>query len=82
MDAATTWLRRLQKQGIPTAVYYPRSLQEQTAFCGYPVSKAGAPIAERLAREVLSLPMHPYLTSHQQDRIIDAIVSTLHGGAP
>ena len=69
----------LQKQGIPTAVYYPRPLQQQTAFSVYPVSKAGAPVAEQLAKEVLSLPMHPYLAPHQQDRIIEAIVSALHG---
>ena len=71
----------LQKQGIPTAVYYPRPLQQQTAFSVYPVSKAGAPVAEQLAKEVLSLPMHPYLAPHQQDRIVEAIVSALHGQA-
>ena len=71
----------LQKQGIPTAIYYPRPLQQQTAFSVYPVSKAGAPVAEQLAKEVLSLPMHPYLAPHQQDRIIEAIVSALHGQA-
>jgi dTDP-4-amino-4,6-dideoxygalactose transaminase len=69
----------LQKRGIPTAVYYPRPLHEQTAFSVYPVSKAGVPVAERLAMEVLSLPMHPYLAAHQQDRIIDAIVSAVNG---
>lgn len=68
----------LKMQGIPTAVYYPRSLQEQTAFSCYPLSKAGAPVAERLARNVLSLPMHPYLVPHQQDRIINSVVSALH----
>lgn len=68
----------LERQGIPTAVYYPRSLQEQKAYAHFPVSKAGAPNSERLPREVLSLPMHPYLEPHQQDRIIAAITDALH----
>ena len=68
----------LQRQGISTAVYYPRSLQEQQAYRHFPVSKEGAPNSERLPREVLSLPMHPYLEPHQQNRIVAAIIDTLH----
>ncbi len=63
----------LQQAGIPTAIYYPRALHEQTAYRRFPVSRAGTPISVRLAREVLSLPMHPYLTIAQQDRVIVAV---------
>jgi dTDP-4-amino-4,6-dideoxygalactose transaminase len=67
----------LKANGIPTAVYYPRPLHHQAAYRGYPVSKEGVPISERLSLEVLSLPMHPYLEPPQQHRIIDAIVKSM-----
>ena len=67
----------LKAEGIPTAVYYPRPLHQQSAYRSYPVSAAGVPVSERLSLEALSLPMHPYLEPAQQDRIIDAIVRSM-----
>jgi dTDP-4-amino-4,6-dideoxygalactose transaminase len=67
----------LKAQGIPTAIHYPRPLHEQTAYSRYPVAGNGCPVAEELAREVISLPMHPYLEPDVQDRIIDAVRSAL-----
>ena len=69
----------LKTDGIPTAVYYPRALHEQAAYRHFPVARPGAPVSERLAREVLSLPMHPYLSVPQQDRIIGAVRHALSG---
>jgi dTDP-4-amino-4,6-dideoxygalactose transaminase len=60
---------RLKAAGIPTAIYYPKPLHQQTAYRGYPLAGNGLPVAERLAHEVLSLPMHPYLDAATQDRI-------------
>jgi UDP-2-acetamido-2-deoxy-ribo-hexuluronate aminotransferase len=63
----------LKARGIPTAIYYPKCLHEQPVFaaCG---NKAGDfPVAERAAREVLSLPMHPYLSETEQDAVANAI---------
>jgi UDP-2-acetamido-2-deoxy-ribo-hexuluronate aminotransferase len=59
----------LRGQGIPTAIYYAKPLHRQTAYKGYPISGNGLPVSDRLAGEVLSLPMHPYLTEAVQDRI-------------
>lgn len=64
---------RLKSEGIPTAVYYPRPLHQQTAYRAYPRASEGLPISERTADEVLSLPMHPYLSAVDQDRIVDAV---------
>ena len=64
---------RLKTDGIPTAVYYAKPLHLQTAYRDYPVAGNGLPISERLAGEVLSLPMHPYLDEPTQDRIVDAL---------
>ncbi|MCB8819822.1 DegT/DnrJ/EryC1/StrS family aminotransferase [Microvirga rosea] len=67
----------LKAAGIPTAVYYPKPLHQQTAYKGYPVAGNGLPVSERLAAEVVSLPMHPYLTQDVQDRIIAAVKDAL-----
>ncbi len=65
--------RELREHGIPTAVYYPIALHQQKGYQHYPHPASGLPVAEELARGVLSLPMHPYLTPLVQDRIIGAV---------
>jgi dTDP-4-amino-4,6-dideoxygalactose transaminase len=62
----------LKAQGIPTAIYYPKPLHQQTAYRDYPSAGNGLPVSDAIAKEVLSLPMHPYLAVDLQDRIIDA----------
>ena len=64
---------QLKSLGIPTAVYYPKPLHQQQAYSGYPVAGGGLPMSERLAGEVLSLPMHPYLDEPVQQRIVDGM---------
>jgi dTDP-4-amino-4,6-dideoxygalactose transaminase len=63
----------LKKQGIPTAVYYPIPLHRQSAYERFPHAAGGLEVSERLAREVLSLPIHPYLEEVIQDQIITAV---------
>jgi len=63
----------LKEAGIPTAVYYPRPLHLQTAYQDYPRGGNGLPVSERLAGEVLSLPVHPYLDEQTQDFIIHSV---------
>jgi dTDP-4-amino-4,6-dideoxygalactose transaminase len=48
-------------QGIPTVVYYGKCMHQQTAFHGLGYQKGDFPVAEKLAKEVFSLPMHGYL---------------------
>ena len=64
---------RLHADGVPTAIHYPKPLHCQEAFRQYPVAGNGLPATDRLAEEVLSLPMHAYLDEPTQDRIIDAV---------
>ncbi len=62
----------LREAGIPTAVYYPDPLHRQPAFAKAPrVDDLGG--AEAAAADVLSLPMHPYLTPQVQDKISQAV---------
>jgi dTDP-4-amino-4,6-dideoxygalactose transaminase len=65
--------KALSAEGIPTAIYYAKPLHKQTAYRDFPVAEAGLPVSERLADEVISLPMHAYLDEAIQDRIVDAV---------
>jgi dTDP-4-amino-4,6-dideoxygalactose transaminase len=65
--------KALSMEGIPTAVYYPKPLHRQTAYSHYPMAEGGLPVTDRLAEEVISLPMHAYLDEPTQDRIIAAV---------
>jgi dTDP-4-amino-4,6-dideoxygalactose transaminase len=67
----------LKAQGIPTAIYYVKPVHRQAAYREFPVADGGLPVCERLAEEVISLPMHAYLEPAVQDRIIAAVRGTL-----
>jgi dTDP-4-amino-4,6-dideoxygalactose transaminase len=67
----------LKSQGIPTAIYYPKSMHQQTAYRDFPVADGGLPASERLSRDVISLPMHAYLDEPTQARIIAAVRGAL-----
>jgi dTDP-4-amino-4,6-dideoxygalactose transaminase len=69
---------KLKAAGVPTAIYYLKPLHRQTAYCDYPVAGNGLPVSDRLAQEVLSLPMHPYLDGRTQNRILDAVRAALN----
>ena len=67
----------LKAEGIPTAIYYPKPLHRQEAYGRFPCADGGLPVSDRLAAEVISLPMHAYLDEATQDRIIDAVQRAL-----
>jgi dTDP-4-amino-4,6-dideoxygalactose transaminase len=67
----------LAAQGIATAAYYPKPLHRQPAYRHYAVAGNGLPVTDRLADEVLSLPMHAYLDEATQDRVIAALRAAL-----
>ncbi len=63
----------LKNDGIPTAVYYPKPLHLQDAFAhlGY---KAGEfPVSEEASAQIFSIPMYPYLSHEDQDKVIAGI---------
>jgi len=67
----------LKSEGIPTAIYYPKPLHQQEAYAHFPCADGGLAVSERLAQEVISLPMHGYLDEPTQDRIIAAVQRAL-----
>jgi dTDP-4-amino-4,6-dideoxygalactose transaminase len=70
----------LKAQGIPTAIHSAKPLHRQDAYRAFPVAANGLPVSERLAAEVLSLPMHPYLAEDVQGRIVEALRRALRAG--
>ena len=70
-------IRALGAKGIPAQVYYPRPLHHQPAYTSYPIATTGLAVAERLPGEVLSLPMHPYLSDAVSDSIAEAIAQAM-----
>jgi UDP-2-acetamido-2-deoxy-ribo-hexuluronate aminotransferase len=63
-------IRNLKEAGIPTAVHYPLPIHQQPAFSDRDVA---CPISEQIASQVLSLPMHPYLSEASQKQITNAL---------
>ena len=69
----------LKAEGIPTAIYYAKPLHRQQAYSASPIADGGVPVSDRLAEEVISLPMHAYLEPAVQDRIVAAVKRALAG---
>jgi UDP-2-acetamido-2-deoxy-ribo-hexuluronate aminotransferase len=63
--------QKLRAKGIPTAVYYPKCLHEQPVFAACGCKRGDFPVSEKAADEVLSLPMHPFLSEKDQDLIVE-----------
>lgn len=71
---------QLKSRGIPTAVHYPVSLHQQPAYAA-PCKGQSFPTSEKLAREVLSLPMSADLKESDQELIATAIEQALRKAA-
>lgn len=65
--------RRLEDRGIGTLIHYPTPPHLQPAFAHLGFKKGNFPVAERLSREILSLPVGPELTDEQVDYVIECI---------
>lgn len=67
----------LQKMNIPTAIHYPLPLNLQPVFINNSSKTESFPVSEHAAKNVLSLPMHPYLTDQEQDFIVNHLVDAI-----
>jgi UDP-2-acetamido-2-deoxy-ribo-hexuluronate aminotransferase len=66
-------VKKLNDKGIPTAIHYPIPLHLQEAFSNLGYKEGDFPVSEKVAKGIMSLPMSPFLTTKQQDFIIEAI---------
>ncbi len=73
-------IRSMQKKGIPYAIHYPVPLHLQPAFGHLGYGPGDMPVAEQASREVLSLPMHPFITESEQAKVVQAMESGLRQG--
>ncbi len=66
-------MQKLNDKGVPTAVHYPipLHLQEALSYLGY--KKGDFPLSELVGTQIMSLPMSPFLTTEQQDFVVNAI---------
>ncbi len=65
---------KLKEAGVPSVVYYPKALTQQDGYTAFPVVSSGVEVSERLTSQVLSLPMHPWLTAEDQSKIISVML--------
>ena len=65
---------KLQECGIPTAIYYPKPLHQQTAFQNLGYKAGDFPVSEQCSGRIFSVPMHPYLSADDQQEIAKVII--------
>jgi dTDP-4-amino-4,6-dideoxygalactose transaminase len=63
----------LKEQGVGTGIHYPVPLHLQKAYQRLGYRQGDFPICEKVAREIVSLPMFPQLQSDQQQRVVQAV---------
>lgn len=63
----------LKTKGIPSMIYYPKPLHQQTVYQGYRFHTEDLAVCEQLSKRCLSLPMHPYLEESQIKAICEEI---------
>jgi dTDP-4-amino-4,6-dideoxygalactose transaminase len=69
--------KALLASGIQTGLHYPVPLHQQECYRHWGYATGSLPVTERIASEIISLPMFPGLTLEQQQRISDELVRTL-----
>jgi dTDP-4-amino-4,6-dideoxygalactose transaminase/acetyltransferase-like isoleucine patch superfamily enzyme len=68
-------INHLKRAGIGTGIHYPLPLHLQKAYASLNYTLGDFPVAESIAAEIISLPMFPQLTSQQQSRVAEEILS-------
>ncbi len=71
----TRMMEELSRHGVPTMIYYGKPLHLQTALAGLGHAPGDFPMAEDSAERIFSLPMGPYLSAADQDRVLEALHS-------
>ncbi len=64
----------LKEHGIPSAVYYPKPMHRQEAFCNNYYDDNDYPVTNRLSEVVLSLPFHPYMKEAEIKQVSEIII--------
>ncbi|MDI9818775.1 MULTISPECIES: DegT/DnrJ/EryC1/StrS aminotransferase family protein [unclassified Legionella] len=73
--------KQMQTLGIPTAVHYPVAMHLQEALTSLGYKTGSFPNAERASKHVVSLPMHPYLSMEEQQKVTNAVKACISSNA-
>ncbi len=68
---------KLQNLGIPTAVHYPMPLHVQECFKYLNLKEGDFPISEKVSKEIMSLPMNPYVSDEEIEFIVENLAKEL-----
>lgn len=71
----TQYISTAKSVGVPLVIYYERCMHQQTAFSKIQMDNSIFPKAEKLCREVFSIPIHPYLDQVAQEKVMNALES-------
>lgn len=71
---------QLAAEGIGTGIHYPIPLHLQKAYANLRHTAGDLPVAERVASQLISLPMFPQLRAEQQARVADVLLRSLSRG--
>lgn len=70
----TSLIEKLNAAGVPTAIHYPQPLHLQKCYEDLGYQLGDFPVSEKAAKEVFSLPMSPFLTEEEQQKVINSIL--------
>jgi dTDP-4-amino-4,6-dideoxygalactose transaminase len=70
-------LKELHRAGVGAGIHYPIPLHLTPAFAGLGYGEGAFPVAERAAREILSLPLFPGITPAQQERVVSVLLAAI-----
>jgi dTDP-4-amino-4,6-dideoxygalactose transaminase len=73
---------QLTKAGIGTGIHYPVPIHLQNAYADLGYQKGDLPVTERLASDMLSLPMFPHLRAEDQQRVVQELVKAAAQSVP
>jgi len=69
----------LKAEGVPTAIYYQKSMHQQSAYRHFPVADGGLPVREALSNDVISPPSPQHLDETTQGRVVRAVRNAVSG---
>ena len=70
-------MAHLKSRGVGTGIHYPIPLHLQKAYTSLGYGVGDFPVCEKIADEIVSLPMFPQLTAKQQSRVVKEMVQFL-----
>ena len=73
-------MKEMSAAGIGTGIHYPVPLHQQKAYAHLGYKKGDFPVTDKIAPEIVSLPMFPNLTAEQQERVVRAVAGFVSAG--